>query len=47
MKMITMLGVSIDFACEIELKLQPNSVITNKNNNLVGLGHFYDRFSRL
>ncbi len=30
-----------------ELGYNEHSVITNKNNYLVGLGHFYERFSRL
>ncbi len=30
-----------------ELGYNEHSVITNKNNYLVGLGHFYDIFSRL
>jgi hypothetical protein len=30
-----------------ELGFNEHSVITNKNIYLVGLGHFYDKFSRL
>ncbi len=30
-----------------ELGYNEHSVITNKKHILVGLGHFYDRFSRL